>query len=96
MSNEPVLTQKSFQEMGLSKPLLKAIAKLGWTHPSEIQAGMIPLALAGRDILGQARTGTGKTAGFALPILQRLAPGQAGSSVIISRADCLAAVGLAP
>ncbi len=67
---------KAFVELGLEKPLLKALTKMGWTEPSEIQSHMIPVALAGKDILGQARTGTGKTAAFALPILQRLAEGE--------------------
>ncbi len=63
---------EAFQAYGLDKSLLKALAKFGWTEPSEIQAEMIPVAMAGKDILGQARTGTGKTGAFALPILQRL------------------------
>ena len=62
----------SFAELGLSKPLLRGIDKLGWTQPTKVQRQMIPLALAGRDILGQSKTGTGKTAAFGAPILQRL------------------------
>jgi ATP-dependent RNA helicase DeaD len=58
--------------LGLGEPLLEALGAMGWTHPSEIQSKMIPQALAGRDILGQARTGTGKTAAFTLPILNQL------------------------
>jgi ATP-dependent RNA helicase DeaD len=63
---------ESFAELGLSELLLKATAKMGWEKPSEVQACVIPEALAGHDVLGQARTGTGKTGAFALPILQRL------------------------
>ena len=62
-----------FTELSLVKPLLKALAEEGYDTPTPIQAQAIPAALAGRDILGIAQTGTGKTAAFALPILQRLA-----------------------
>ncbi len=63
----------SFDSLGLSLPLLKALATEGYTTPTPIQAQAIPLVLAGRDVQGIAQTGTGKTAAFALPILQRLA-----------------------
>ncbi|HEY9218673.1 MAG TPA: DEAD/DEAH box helicase, partial [Phenylobacterium sp.] len=62
-----------FSELGLDKPLLKALAEQGYETPTPIQAKAIPSVLAGRDLLGIAQTGTGKTAAFALPILQRLA-----------------------
>lgn len=62
----------SFAELQLSRPLLKACDALGYTHPTPIQAACIPLALAGRDICGSAMTGSGKTAAFALPFLERL------------------------
>ena len=62
-----------FTDLGLVKPLLKALAEENYTIPTPIQAQAIPLVLAGRDLLGIAQTGTGKTAAFALPILQRLA-----------------------
>jgi len=57
----------------LSKPLLEALSAVGYESPSPIQASTIPVLLAGSDVLGQAQTGTGKTAAFALPILHRLA-----------------------
>ena len=63
----------SFDELNLSPPLLKAIAAEGYDRPTPIQAGAIPALLAGRDLLGIAQTGTGKTAAFALPMLERLA-----------------------
>ena len=63
----------SFSELGLSAPLLKALAAADYTIPTPIQDRAIPHVLAGRDLLGIAQTGTGKTAAFALPILQRLA-----------------------
>jgi ATP-dependent RNA helicase RhlE len=62
----------SFDSLGLSAPLLKAVSKKGYTKPSTIQEKAIPLVLEGRDVLASAQTGTGKTAGFTLPILQIL------------------------
>ncbi len=65
----------TFEALGLPEPLLKALARAGYTAPTPIQAETIPALLAGRDVLGQAATGTGKTAAFALPILSRLTAG---------------------
>src|SRR6185369_17681964 len=65
------LTQ--FTDLGLAKPLLRALADEGYTTPTPIQAQAIPGVMEGRDLLGIAQTGTGKTAAFALPILHRLA-----------------------
>lgn len=62
----------SFTQLGLAEPLLKAIEKRGFTTPSPIQEKAIPVVLEGRDVLAAAQTGTGKTAGFGLPILQKL------------------------
>lgn len=62
----------TFQDLPLQPAILKAVAETGYTSPSPIQAGAIPPVLAGRDLLGCAQTGTGKTAAFALPILQNL------------------------
>ena len=62
-----------FSDLGLAKPLLKALTDKGYTTPTPIQAQAIPTVLSGRDLLGIAQTGTGKTAAFALPILHRLA-----------------------
>ncbi len=62
----------SFQSLGLSEALLKAISKKGYTTPSPIQAKAIPPVLEGRDVLASAQTGTGKTAGFTLPLLHIL------------------------
>ncbi|MCA9234765.1 MAG: DEAD/DEAH box helicase [Planctomycetales bacterium] len=61
-----------FTELGLSEVTLAALAKVAYETPSPVQAGIIPVAMTGRDVLGQARTGTGKTAAFAIPILERL------------------------
>ena len=62
----------SFEALNLSEPILKAIAACGYTTPTPIQAQSIPLALAGKDLIGSAQTGTGKTASFVLPALERL------------------------
>ena len=62
----------TFQELGLNAPILRALAEQGYERPSPIQEKAIPPALAGRDVLGCAQTGTGKTCAFAAPILQRL------------------------
>jgi ATP-dependent RNA helicase RhlE len=61
-----------FDDLRLNEPLLRAVRTAGYTTPTPIQVSAIPLVLAGRDVLGCAQTGTGKTAAFALPILQRL------------------------
>ena len=61
-----------FDELNLIAPLLRAVREMGYGEPTPIQRETIPPVLAGRDVLGCAQTGTGKTAAFALPILQRL------------------------
>ena len=62
-----------FNELKLDRRILDAVAKEGYTQPSPIQRQAIPPAIEGRDILGCAQTGTGKTAAFALPLLKRSA-----------------------
>ena len=62
----------TFADLGLTPALLAAVTDVGYEAPTPIQARTIPALLAGRDVIGQAQTGTGKTAAFALPILQRL------------------------
>jgi ATP-dependent RNA helicase DeaD len=62
----------SFDQLGLQTPILKVLDEVGYETPSAIQAQTIPLMLEGRDVVGQAQTGTGKTAAFALPIISRL------------------------
>src|SRR5215211_6605074 len=73
----------SFDQFGLGEPLMKAIADVGYETPSPIQQKTIPLLLEGRDVIGQAQTGTGKTAAFALPILERLEPVRAGVQALV-------------
>ncbi|MGR8934366.1 MAG: DEAD/DEAH box helicase [Gammaproteobacteria bacterium] len=70
----------SFSSLGLSEPLLRAIGDSGYNTPTPIQRQAIPVVLSGRDLLAAAQTGTGKTAGFTLPILQRLANKAVGGS----------------
>ena len=65
-----------FADLGLSQPTLNAVAATGYTTATPIQAEAIPYALAGRDVLGIAQTGTGKTAAFTLPMIDRLAAGR--------------------
>ena len=67
--SEPII---DFASLGLPGPLMAALAEVGYETPSPIQAQAIPLLLAGKDLLGQAQTGTGKTAAFALPLLARI------------------------
>lgn len=69
---DPNDTVASFYQMNLSRPLMRAIGVLGYTYPTPIQASTIPIALLGRDICGCAATGTGKTAAYMLPTLERL------------------------
>ena len=71
--NEPELDLPTFSDLPLRPELLAVVDELGYTQPSPIQAQAIAPLVEGRDLLGQAATGTGKTAAFALPMLQRLA-----------------------
>jgi ATP-dependent RNA helicase DeaD len=75
MQKHPHLPQ-AFADLGVEVRFLKALAKMGFTEPSDIQRRLVPDALTSKDILGQARTGTGKTAAFGLPVLQQLDPAQ--------------------
>jgi ATP-dependent RNA helicase DeaD len=81
MPTDPPIT--SFADMALKQPLLKALNVLGYELPTAIQAQTIPLLLEGRDVLGQAQTGTGKTAAFALPILSNLDLKQKDPQVLV-------------
>jgi len=69
---DPIDGSPSFSDLALSDPVQRALADVGYESPSPIQAQTIPLFLAGRDLLGQAQTGTGKTAAFALPALTKI------------------------
>ncbi|HED35207.1 MAG TPA: DEAD/DEAH box helicase [Gammaproteobacteria bacterium] len=76
-------TATSFNQLNLNKSLLKALDEVGYETPSPIQAETIPLLLQGRDIIGQAQTGTGKTAAFALPLLSNLDLKQKDPQVLV-------------
>ncbi len=80
MSDTPL---PNFADLDLSAPVLKALKDVGYETPSPIQAATIPLLLANRDVLGQAQTGTGKTAAFALPILSRIDIKQATPQALV-------------
>ncbi|WP_432746037.1 DEAD/DEAH box helicase [Methylobacter sp. G7] len=82
MSND-VSTLPSFRDLALIEPVLKALNDVGYETPSPIQAQTIPLLLQGKDVLGQAQTGTGKTAAFALPILSRIDLKQKDPQVLV-------------
>jgi len=73
----------TFRDLSLSAPVLKALEDVGYESPSPIQAETIPHLLAGKDLVGQAQTGTGKTAAFALPILSQLNPGTVGVQTLV-------------
>ena len=77
---QEITISTSFESLGLSAELLRAVVEQGYTEPTPIQAQAIPVVLSGRDLLGAAQTGTGKTAGFTLPLLQRLVAGAIGSA----------------
>ncbi|MBC8201722.1 MAG: DEAD/DEAH box helicase [Planctomycetes bacterium] len=76
-------TNQSFGDIGLNENLQKAVQKAGFKHPTIIQSKLIPLALTGADILGQSRTGSGKTAAFGLPALNTLEEGDAYGALIL-------------
>jgi ATP-dependent RNA helicase RhlE len=77
-------TQIEFESLGLSEPILQSIRRIGFVHPTPIQAKVIPVALSGRDLIGLAETGSGKTAAFCLPLAERLTHGQGISALILS------------
>src|SRR5215217_7937057 len=74
---------EAFAALGVRPSILRALAEAKFTTPSEIQTLLIPKALAGGDLLGQARTGTGKTAAFGIPILQKVQKGIATQAIIL-------------
>ena len=74
VENLEITQGSSFEALGLSEPVLKAIGELGYEEPTPIQARTITRLLEGADVIAQAQTGTGKTAAFALPMLERIDP----------------------
>lgn len=83
-SEESFQLDKTFKDLGLKQTILDTVGELGFEHPTKIQAALVPLALTGVDILGQAKTGTGKTASFALPLLHMVEPGEECSALIVA------------
>src|SRR6201992_2630871 len=77
-------TDKPFSELGLSETILRLVERIGFVHPTPIQAAVIPVALAGRDLVGLAETGSGKTDAFVLPLAERLTHGQGLRGLILS------------
>ena len=73
----------TFADLGLSPPMLEALRDAGYSHPTPIQAQAVPLALKGRDLIGLAQTGTGKTAAFTIPIIERLMGGPKRTRALI-------------
>lgn len=76
-------TDQSFQSLGLSEPTLRLIDQVGFRHPTPIQSQLIPPALEGRDLIGLAQTGSGKTAAFVIPIAERLQHGRGLRGLIL-------------
>lgn len=77
-------TDKSFEALGLSQPIIARINEVGFQNPTPIQAEVIPVALEGRDVVGLAQTGSGKTAAFALPIAEKLVHGKGLRALILA------------
>src|ERR671921_76283 len=77
-------TDQSFTALGLSAEIIATIEKIGFVHPTPIQAAVIPIALTGRDVIGLAQTGSGKTAAFVLPMAEKLVHGQGVRGLILS------------
>ncbi len=85
LGQHPVATtQADFSSLGLSEPILKSIAHVGFQHPTPIQQAVIPTAMQGKDIVGLAQTGSGKTAAFCIPLGERLLHGKGLRGLILS------------
>ncbi len=80
---EASTTEIAFADLGLSAPMLASLARAGYERPTPIQAQAVPLALKGRDLMGLAQTGTGKTAAFTIPIIERLLGGPKRTRALI-------------
>ena len=83
MSDESADKAQAFKDLGLGDSVLKGVIDAGFETPSDIQEALIPMALAGKDVMGQAKTGTGKTAAFGLPILTKLDKPQSNPRALI-------------
>src|SRR5690606_5204724 len=83
-----------FSDLGVSAEILRAVEDMGYTQPSPIQAQSIPLLLEGKDVIGQAQTGTGKTASFSIPIIDQVDPQLKNTQALILCPICGLAVQL--
>lgn len=81
----PSDAHESFLTMNISRPIIKSLTTLGFHHPTPIQAATIPVALLGKDIVGGAQTGSGKTAAFIIPMLERLLYREKGKKAAATR-----------
>ncbi|MGH8046444.1 MAG: DEAD/DEAH box helicase, partial [Chthoniobacterales bacterium] len=77
------MNKKPFSELGLSPDLLKAVEKMGYEEASPIQSEAIPVLLSGSDVIGQSQTGSGKTAAFAIPAIEKVDPALRAPQVLI-------------
>lgn len=77
-------TSKTFADLGLSEKVVDGLTATGFKHPTGIQAALIPPIIAGKDVIGQAKTGTGKTAAFGLPILSQADPDVRGQALVLT------------
>lgn len=80
---DPTATDASFADLGLSEPVVRSLDSVGFKHPTPIQEQVIPIALAGRDVIGLAQTGSGKTGAFGLPIAEHLIHGKGVRGLIL-------------
>ncbi|MEM0449725.1 MAG: DEAD/DEAH box helicase [Methanomassiliicoccales archaeon] len=72
-----------FESLGIDSRIMKAIEKLGWEEPTPVQLATIPLIMKGKDVMAQAQTGTGKTAAFGIPLLQKISKGKTPSALVL-------------
>ncbi|NJK91172.1 MAG: DEAD/DEAH box helicase [Blastochloris sp.] len=77
------MTNKTFADLGISPELLQAVGKLGYEQPSPIQADAIPMILSGENMIGQSQTGSGKTAAFAIPAIEKADPNDRNTQILI-------------
>ena len=77
------MTESQFSSLGISDEIVRAITEMGFEAPTEIQEKSIPLVLAGRDVIGRSHTGTGKTAAFGIPAVERIDPEEEHVQVLV-------------
>ena len=75
---------KKFKELGLSPELLKILKAIGFNEPTDIQEKVIPIAMSGKDVIGESATGSGKTLAFGAPILEKVEPGKGIQALVLT------------